>query len=174
MRAILEKIKTKQLKAECSIVISDRVAKGLDVAAQMGFHTLLIDRSQFRDRTAHELEIVSILREHQVELVVCAGYLRIIGDNLLKAYPNRILNIHPSLLPSFPGLRAQKQALEHGVKITGCTIHLVDPGVDTGKILAQVAVPILPDDDEKKLSARILHVEHENYWRAIADYIKGA
>ena len=128
---------------------------------------MVIDNRKFKDKNTYELEIVKVLKEHKVELVCLAGYMRIIGPVLLEHFRGKMINIHPSLLPSFPGLRAQRQALEHGVKVSGVTVHFVDEGCDTGPIIVQNAVPVLENDTEETLSERILEQEHKIYPQAI-------
>jgi phosphoribosylglycinamide formyltransferase-1 len=172
MRALLEKIRQGKLRAECSLVISDREAKGLEVARAMGFKAELIRKKKEESRESFDLRLAERIKKETPTLVVCAGYLRILTAPMLSAFPQRILNIHPSLLPAFPGLNAQKQALDYGVKVTGCTIHLVDAGVDTGKILAQGVVPVLENDTEETLSRRILKLEHSLYWRTVQAYLE--
>jgi phosphoribosylglycinamide formyltransferase-1 len=154
--------------SEVAVVISDQAdAPGLARAAELGLPTQVIEKKG-RKRADHDAEIVASLRAHGVELVCLAGYMRLLSPAFIAAYRGRILNIHPSLLPAFPGLHAQRQALAHGVKITGCTVHLVDEGLDTGPILAQAAVPVLDGDTEETLSARILEQEHQLYIGAMA------
>jgi len=174
MRALLEKIREGRLRAECSLVISDREAGagGLAVARAMGFKAELIQKRKEESREAFDRRLAERIKKENPTLVVCAGYLRILSEPMLAAFPQRIVNIHPSLLPAFPGLRAQKQALDYGVKVTGCTIHLVDAGVDTGRILAQGVVPVLAKDTEETLSRRILKAEHDLYWRTVQKYLE--
>ena len=151
-----------------AIVVSDQVnAKGLDLAKERGLKAVVIARGS-RAREEHDRAIVTALREHEVDLVCLAGYMRLLSPYLLSAYHNRILNIHPSLLPAFPGLDAQRQALEHGAKFSGCTVHFVDQTLDGGPIIAQRIVPVLDDDTEETLSARILDEEHKLYAEALA------
>jgi len=153
--------------AEIAIVISDKTdARGLELAKERGIETLTVARKG-RNREEHEREIIAVLRRHQVDLVCLAGYLRLLSPCFIEAFPKRILNIHPSLLPSFPGLDAQRQALEHGVKVSGCTVHFVDETLDGGPIIAQRAVPVLEGDTVETLSARILEQEHELYAEAL-------
>ncbi|MFQ5601345.1 MAG: phosphoribosylglycinamide formyltransferase, partial [Candidatus Krumholzibacteriia bacterium] len=144
-------------------------AAALALAAGRGLPVLCVDPGPLRARLqeAAQRQLVDFLRSHQVDLVCLAGFMRIIGGVLLDAYPAAILNIHPSLLPSFPGLDAPRQALEHGVKTSGCTVHLVDAGVDSGPIVVQAAVPVHDDDTRDTLAARILEREHEIYPRAV-------
>ncbi|GAB4438334.1 MAG: phosphoribosylglycinamide formyltransferase [Turneriella sp.] len=172
MRALLEKIREGKLRAQCTLVLSDREAKGLAVARSLGFNAELLPKKKEESREAFDRRLAERIRKENPALIVCAGYLRILSEPMLAAFPQRILNIHPSLLPAFPGLRSQKQALDYGVKVTGCTIHLVDAGVDTGKILAQGVVPVLAKDTEETLSRRILKAEHDLYWRTVQKYLE--
>lgn len=153
--------------AEIVVVISDKAeAAGLRLASERGIETLAIERKG-RTREQHEQEIVAALRERRIDLVCLAGYMRLLSPCFIHAFRHGILNIHPSLLPSFPGLDAQRQALEHGVKFTGCTVHFVDETLDGGPIIAQRVVPVLPGDTVATLSARILEQEHELYAEAV-------
>ena len=173
MDAILKKIEDKKLKVQVGLVFSDKPkAPGLLLAKKRGYSTATFSPSDFESREIYEQYLTNTLIKKNVQWVICAGYMRILHKPILKAFPNKIINIHPSLLPSFPGLSAQKQALKYGVKYTGCTIHFVDEGIDTGKIIAQKIVPILPKDTEKTLSLRILKEEHNLYWKVIKDLIK--
>lgn len=172
MRAVLEAIQAGNLAAECSLVLSDREAPGLEVARKLGIRAELFPKNKTETREAFDRRLAERLAKENPVLIVCAGYLKIITKPLITAFPKRIVNIHPSLLPAFPGLKAQRQALDYGVKVTGCTVHLVDEGVDTGKILAQTAVPVQKGDTEETLSRRILKAEHELYWRTIGAYLK--
>ena len=148
------------------VVISDRAdAAGLAKASERGVETIVIERNG-RTRAEHDAEIAGELRNRGVELVCLAGYMRLLSPEFIRAFPDRILNIHPSLLPSFPGLDAQRQALEHGVKVTGCTVHFVDEHLDSGAIILQKAVEVRSDDTVETLSARILEVEHTAYVEA--------
>jgi phosphoribosylglycinamide formyltransferase 1 len=154
--------------AELAIVISDKPgARGLELAAQRGIETRVIER-RGRTREEHEQEIIALLRERDVDLVCLAGYMRLLSPCFVEAFRGRILNIHPSLLPSFPGLDAQRQALEHGVKVSGCTVHFVDETLDGGPIILQRTVPVMEGDTEETLSARILEQEHQLYPEAVA------
>jgi len=154
--------------AEVAIVVSDKAdAHGLDLAKERGIETRVVER-RGRNRKEHEREIISVLREHEVDLVCLAGYMRLLSPCFIEAFKKRILNIHPSLLPAFPGLDAQRQALEHGVKMSGCTVHFVDETLDGGPIIAQRAVPVLEGDTVESLSARILEQEHKLYPEAVA------
>lgn len=169
MLALLDAIASGQLpNAEIGIVISDHPeARGLELATQRGVKTLIIPRSG-RTREQHDAEIVARLKEHEVELVCLAGYMRILSSGFIDSYAGRVLNIHPSLLPAFPGLAAQRQALDHGVKWSGCTVHFVDETLDGGPIVMQAIVPVSDDDTEETLSARILEEEHKLYPEAVA------
>lgn len=153
---------------EIVAVISDKKdARGLERAHTFGLSAYSVSPGRFKSKNEYEMHLVKILREKRVDLVCLAGYMRIVGVELLSAFKNRILNIHPALLPSFPGLHAQKQAFEYGVKITGCTVHFIDSGIDTGPIVLQEPVKVLEGDDEESLSKRILSVEHKIYSQAI-------
>ncbi|MDO4539927.1 MAG: phosphoribosylglycinamide formyltransferase [Syntrophomonadaceae bacterium] len=172
--AIQEAILSGKLKAQIAVLVSDQQGSPvLRRAEQYGIPTRCFDMKAFADRAAYETAIVECLREHAVELVALAGYMRIVGPVLLQAYPQRIVNIHPALLPAFPGMHAQRQAVEYGVKISGCTIHLVDEGVDTGPVILQAAVPVLPGDDEERLATRILVEEHKLYPRVLQYFAEG-
>jgi phosphoribosylglycinamide formyltransferase 1 len=153
---------------EIAVVISNRGdAPGIAAARQRGLTALAIEANG-RKRADHDAGILAALREYRVDLVCLAGYLRLLSPEFVRAFPNRILNIHPSLLPAFPGLDAQKQALEYGVQFSGCTVHFVDEELDHGVIVLQRVVAVLPGEDEHSLSARILEQEHQAYSEAIA------
>jgi phosphoribosylglycinamide formyltransferase-1 len=153
---------------EIAAVISDKKeARGLGRALQLGLNAYHVSPRELKPKEMYESKILEILNSHQVELVCLAGYMRIVGETLLSGYKGRIMNIHPALLPAFPGLYAQKQALDYGVKISGCTVHFVDPGVDTGPIILQKAVQVKENDSEAALAQRILAEEHRLYSRAI-------
>ena len=154
--------------AEVAVVISDRKnAAGLDLAKERGIETTVIERGD-RSRLEHEREIISALSERETDLVCLAGYMRILSPEFVKAFRGRILNIHPSLLPSFPGLDVQRQVIAHGVKVSGCTVHFVDESLDGGPIIAQAAVPVLDNDTPDTLAARILVEEHLLYQKAVS------
>jgi phosphoribosylglycinamide formyltransferase-1 len=154
--------------AEVAIVISDKAgARGIEIAKERGIETRVVER-RGRNREEHEREIISVLHEHRVDLVCLAGYMRLLSPCFIEAFKHRILNIHPSLLPAFPGLDAQRQALEHGVKVSGCTVHFVDETLDGGPIIAQRAVPVMEGDTVEMLSTRILQEEHKLYPAAVA------
>lgn len=172
--AIAEQIKIGELEAEIAIVISNRPeARGLAVAQERGIPAVCIP-SKGLDREEYDRMLLDELKKHQVEIVCLAGYLRLLSATFIRQYPNRILNIHPSLLPAFPGLDAQHQALHHGVKITGCTVHFVDENLDAGPIILQTAVPVVDGDTVDTLSARILRQEHHLYSEALRMVLEGA
>jgi len=154
-------------------VISNRNnAPGIAAARSLGFATQVIE-AKGRQRAEHDAEIIAALQAHQVDLVCLAGYMRLLSAEFVRAFPQRILNIHPSLLPAFPGLDAQSQALAHGVSVSGCTVHFVDEELDHGVIVLQKTVPVLPEDDETALAARILAQEHVAYTEAITRVLSG-
>jgi phosphoribosylglycinamide formyltransferase-1 len=168
LQAIITAIAAKRLDAAISVVVSNRAdAAGLARAREAGIETILVDRRRHADRDAFDRAIAGELRERNVDLVCLAGFMRLIGAPLLDVFPNRILNIHPSLLPAFPGLDAQRQALEHGVGVSGATVHIVNSELDAGPIVLQTAVPVLDNDTVDTLSARILIEEHRIYPEAI-------
>ncbi|MFY9556267.1 MAG: phosphoribosylglycinamide formyltransferase [Blastocatellia bacterium] len=168
MVALLDAIREGRLDAEPAVVISNvDSAAGLVKARERGVDTLVISH-RGRNREEHDNEIVAELKHRDVALVCLAGYMRLLGPTFLRSFENRILNIHPSLLPAFPGIDAQRQALEHGVKITGCTVHIVDEDLDHGPIVMQRAVEVLDGDTVETLSARILEEEHRIYPEAVA------
>ena len=172
--AIAEAIAQGRLEqAEIAVVISNRGnAPGIAAARSGGFATQVIE-ARGRQRAEHDAEIVASLQAHQVDLVCLAGYMRLLSAEFVRAFPQRILNIHPSLLPAFPGLDAQRQALAYGVTVSGCTVHFVDEELDHGVIVLQKIVPVLPEDDEPTLAARILAQEHMAYTEAIARVLSG-
>jgi phosphoribosylglycinamide formyltransferase-1 len=173
LQAILDAIAEGSLDARVRVVISNRAAAlGLARAEEAGVPTVVLNHKDYPDRPSFDAALATALRDAGVSWVVLAGFMRIVTSALLDAFPSRVLNIHPSLLPAFPGVSAQAQALAHGARITGCTVHLADAGTDTGPILAQAAVPIRDDDTEETLSERLLRREHElllHALRAIAD-----
>ena len=159
--------------AEIALVVSDQAnAAGLQRADERGMKTVTIERDG-RTREEHDRAIVAALQEHQVELVCLAGYMRLLSDYFIAAFRNRILNIHPSLLPAFPGLNVHARVLEHGVKWGGCTVHFVDESLDGGPIIAQQIVPVCDDDTEETLAARVLEQEHQLYTEALALIVSG-
>jgi phosphoribosylglycinamide formyltransferase 1 len=166
--AIADNIANGKLTAEIAIVLSNREdAGGIEAARLRGLRTAILP-SQGRKREEHDLAVVKLLRDAGVELVVLAGYMRLLSPWFVQQFPGKILNIHPSLLPAFPGLEAQKQALAYGVQVSGCTVHFVDEHLDHGAIVLQKTVPVLPADDERALAERILVQEHLAYSEAIA------
>jgi phosphoribosylglycinamide formyltransferase-1 len=172
-RAILERIRDGSLCAEARVVISDVFdARILDVARTFGVPNAYVPPGKFRTRLEPEAEhaLVEMLRDAAVELVVLAGFMRVLKTPMLQGFPHRIVNIHPSLLPKYPGLEAWKQALAAGDTVTGCTVHYVDEGIDSGDIIAQREVPILPNDTPDTLHARIQAAEHELYPEALAQF----
>jgi phosphoribosylglycinamide formyltransferase-1 len=171
--AIADSIQAGKLRAEIAIVISNRAdAPGLDAAKRRGLNAQLIP-SKGRIREEHDAEVIAALKHAQVDLICLAGYMRLLSPDFIRAFPNRIVNIHPSLLPGFPGMDAQKQALEYGVKVTGCTVHFVDEHLDHGAIILQKTVPVFDGDDVHTLSARILEQEHTAYSEAIGLLLSG-
>src|SRR5450631_2385041 len=159
--------------AQVAIVIANREgAQGIDRAEARGIPTLVLP-SRGLEREAYDRQVVAALREHKVDLVCLAGYMRLLSPYFVQAFPQRILNIHPSLLPAFPGLEAQRQALEYGVKFSGCTVHFVNEDLDAGSIVAQAIVPIEPGDTPETLSARILAQEHRIYTEAVQLVLSG-
>jgi len=171
--AIAQNVAGGRIDAQIAIVISNRPeARGLEIARERGLPHISIP-SKGLDRTIYDGMLVEELKMHAVDLVCLAGYMRLLSAGFIREFAGRVLNIHPSLLPAFPGLDAQHQALEHGVKITGCTVHFVDEYLDAGPIIVQAAVPVLDDDSVETLSARILKEEHRVYSEAIRLVLSG-
>jgi phosphoribosylglycinamide formyltransferase 1 len=171
--AIADNVASGKLDANIAVVISNRAdAPGIESARRRGLEALVVP-SKGKPREQHDREVVATLREHQVDLVCLAGYMRLLSPWFVQQFPNRILNIHPALLPAFPGLEAQKQAFDYGVKVSGCTVHFVDADLDHGAILVQKVVPVLDTDDEHTLAARILEQEHIAYTEAIRMVLEG-
>jgi phosphoribosylglycinamide formyltransferase-1 len=174
LQAIIDAIGDGRLNARIAVVISNRAdAYGLERARAAGIDTLVRDHKGWPSRDAYEAVLVEDLRARNVRVVCLAGFMRLLGATFVNAFPNRILNIHPALLPSFPGLHAQRQALEHGVRFSGATVHLVDTSLDAGPIVLQAVVPVFTDDTEDSLSARILAEEHRIYPEAIGRILDG-
>jgi phosphoribosylglycinamide formyltransferase-1 len=174
LQAILDAIAGGRLDARVRLVISNKPGVGaLDRAERAGVPSRVIAHRDHPSREAFDQELVAALNEAGATWIVLAGFMRVLTPVFLDAYKGRILNIHPALLPSFPGVNAQRQALEHGVKVTGCTVHFVDAGVDTGRIIAQRAVPVLDGDDEASLSQRIHAAEHELLVSVLVDIAAG-
>ena len=171
--AIADNIASGKLDANIAVVISNRAdAPGIVSARSRGLKALVIE-SKGKERQQHDREIVAALKEAQVDLIVLAGYMRLLSPWFCQQFPNRILNIHPSLLPAFPGLDSQKQAFDYGVKVSGCTVHFVDEALDHGAIILQKTVPVLDTDDDHALATRILEQEHIAYSEAIRIVLEG-
>ena len=171
--AIARSIRQSRLDAEIAVVIANRPeAPGLELARSLGLNAVCLP-SKGIDREAFDRQLIAELRRNSAELVILAGYMRLLSGVFIREFPERILNIHPSLLPAFPGLDAQHQALEHGVKFSGCTVHFVDEALDAGPIVKQAVVPVLDGDTVDTLSARILAEEHRIYTEAIAIVLSG-
>ena len=174
LQAIIEAVKENKIEGRIGIVISDsRDAFALKRAKQNNIETQYINFKSFKDREDYDKKIMECLKEKNVDLVVLAGYMRILSPFFINAYKNKIMNIHPALLPSFPGLHVQRQAVEYGVKVSGCTVHFVDEGLDSGPIIIQRAVEVKEDDTEETLTKRILKEEHQIYPQAIQLFSQG-
>lgn len=172
--AIHDAIVRGELEAEIVCVISNRPnAPGIERAQALGLPTHVVDHRAFESRVAHEAEVLSILGNARPDFIALAGYMRLLSPAFIAAYPMRIINIHPSLLPAFPGVDAQAQAVAYGVKISGCTVHFVDENLDAGPIIVQRAVEVRPDDDASTLAARILEEEHAAYVEALVKLATG-
>jgi phosphoribosylglycinamide formyltransferase-1 len=172
--AIVEAIERGDLNAEIKLIISDKEnALVLKKGEDRKIPALCVKPEDFTEAVAYERRLIETFRSAEVELVALAGYMRLIGVEFINSFPYRIVNIHPALLPSFRGLHAQRQALEAGVRFSGCTVHMVDQGMDTGPIILQAVVPVDKDDDEESLANRILEEEHKIYWRALRLYCEG-
>ena len=168
LQAIMDSIDREELDAHLSIVISNtKDAMALKRAEKHEIKTIFIDPSNYSSSKEYDKALVLKLKEFSIDLICLAGYMRILGEEIIQTFEKKIINIHPSLLPAFPGLNAQKQAINHGVKFSGCTVHFVDSGVDSGPIILQTVVPVYDNDDEKSLSKRILEQEHYLYPKAI-------
>jgi len=174
LQAIIDAIERGEIDAEIKIVISDREdAYALKRAEKHNIEHMFIDPKNYKTREEYDKRLVEELKKRDVELVCLAGFMRLLSPYFISQYKNKIMNIHPALLPSFPGLNAQKQALEYGVKFSGCTVHFVDEGCDTGPIIIQAVVPVFDNDTVETLSERILKEEHRIYPKAIWAYSKG-
>jgi phosphoribosylglycinamide formyltransferase-1 len=172
MMALVKAAQSGQLDADIRLVLSNKAdAPGLQFAKQMNIPTKVLSHRDFPDRESFDKALVEAVEASGAQVVVLAGFMRVLTSTFLSKFPNRVLNIHPALLPSFPGMHAQRQAIEYGVKIAGCTVHIVDEGTDTGPILAQAALEVLKDDDENSLSARILELENRLYPSALQTFI---
>lgn len=173
-QAIIDEIESKRLNAEIVLLITDNPsAFAIERAKKHGIEYLVMRPKEYSSKDDYFIKIAEELKKRDVGLVVLAGFMRIVRKPLIDAFPNRIMNIHPALLPAFPGLHGQRQALEYGVKISGCTVHFVDEGMDTGPIIIQAAVPVFQDDTEDTLSERILRFEHKIYPEAIRLFSEG-
>jgi phosphoribosylglycinamide formyltransferase-1 len=174
LQSIIDAVADGRLDARIAVVVSNRAdAAGLQRARDAGIEALHLPARDYADRNAYDRALADLLTARGVELVCLAGFMRLVGDPLLGAFPNRILNIHPSLLPAFPGLDAQRQALEHGVRVTGATVHFVNTDLDDGPIVLQTAVPVLDGDTVETLAARVLVEEHRLYPEAISLVLEG-
>jgi phosphoribosylglycinamide formyltransferase-1 len=174
LQAIIDSIEKGHIKnAAVNLVISNKAdAYALERARNYGIAGVFLD-SEGLGKAEYDKKILSVLKEHDIDLLLLAGYFRLLGDEIIETYRNRVLNIHPSLLPAFKGLHAQRQAFEYGVKVTGCTVHFVDEGLDSGPIILQSCVPVLSGDTEKTLTARILEKEHVIYPEAVRLFVEG-
>ena len=174
LQSILAAVESGDISAPVGVVLTDKPdAKALERAEKAGIPHFCVDRKQYADKQTFEEALVEKLREHGVTLVILAGFMRILSPYFVHAFPGRILNIHPSLLPSFGGAHAHRDVLAYGVKVSGCTIHFVDEGMDSGPIILQTAVPVLDSDDEDTLAARVLEQEHKLYPKAISLFLNG-
>ena len=174
LQSIIDNIEKGSLKATIKIVISNNPdAFGITRAKKHGIPFVVLKNGDFKSKEDFDSELIKVLKENNVDLVILAGFMRIISPAFLKAFPQKVLNIHPALLPSFPGLHGQKQAFDYGVKFSGCTVHFVDEGVDTGPIIIQSVVPVIDGDTEETLAARILKEEHKIYPQAIQFFADG-
>jgi len=174
LQAVIDAIEAKKIKAEIAVVISNVPdVAALDRAKKHGIKAVVIDSSEHKDKSSYEKQIIKALEDNNVGLVCLAGYMKLLSSELVHHFKGKIMNIHPALLPAFPGLHVQKKALDHGVKYSGCTVHFVDEGCDTGPIILQAVVPVLDSDTEETLSARILEQEHKIYPEAIRLFSEG-
>jgi phosphoribosylglycinamide formyltransferase 1 len=173
LQAIIDRIESGEISAEIACVISNKSdAFALTRAARHGIPVVVHENARFPERRSYDAATVAILRSHKVDLVILAGFMRVLTDVMVDAFPNAIMNIHPALLPSFPGLHAQQQALDYGVRYSGCTVHFVDCGTDTGPVILQSVVPVEQDDTEETLSARIQKAEHQTFAAAIKLFVE--
>ncbi len=174
LQVIIDRIEAGEISAEIVCVISNKAgAYALTRAQAHGIPVIVHENINFSDRQSYDAETVSILRSYKVDLVILAGFMRILTDVMVNAFPHAIMNIHPALLPSFPGLHAQQQALDYGVRYSGCTVHFVDSGTDTGPIILQSVVPVEQNDTEETLSTRIQRAEHKTFIEAIRLFVDG-
>lgn len=174
LQAIIDRIESGEIHAEVACVISNKAdAYALTRATRHGIPVVVHENHRFSKRQEYDAETVAILKSYNVELVILAGFMRILTEVMVNAFPHAIMNIHPALLPAFPGLHAQQQALDYGVRYSGCTVHFVDTGTDTGPIIMQTVVPVEQDDTEETLSARIQKAEHQTFAAAIKLFVEG-
>ncbi|MFH1136807.1 MAG: phosphoribosylglycinamide formyltransferase [Pseudomonadota bacterium] len=174
LQSIIDHIEAGNIPASIAVVISNQPeAHGLVRAEKHGIENLLVNHRNFPSRESFDARLVEILREREVDLVVLAGFMRLLSREFLKAFPDRVMNIHPALLPSFPGTHVWGDQIRHGVKFSGCTVHFVDEGMDTGPIIIQAVVPVLDEDDDEALAARILRQEHRIYPQAVKLFAEG-
>ncbi len=174
LQAIIDAVSSKKIKAEIAVVISNVPGvAALERAKKHGIKAVVIDGREHGDKSSYEKQVIKTLEENDVGLVCLAGYMKLLSPEFVKRFSGRIMNIHPALLPAFPGLHVQRKALEYGVKVSGCTVHFVDEDCDTGPIIIQAAVPVLDDDTEETLSARILEQEHRIYPEAVRLFAEG-
>ncbi|HNR51185.1 MAG TPA: phosphoribosylglycinamide formyltransferase [Deltaproteobacteria bacterium] len=174
LQSIMDACESSAVDAEVVVVISNvDGAYALERARKKSIPTEVVPHGDYPDRDAYDRELVRILRSHRVDLVVLAGFMRVLTPGFLEEFPERVMNIHPALLPSFPGLGVRLKAIEYGVRFSGCTVHFVDAGVDTGPIIIQAVVPVYPDDTEEELKDRILALEHKIYPKAIQLFAQG-
>jgi phosphoribosylglycinamide formyltransferase 1 len=174
LQAIIDAVSSKKIKAEIAVVISNVPgAAALERAMKHGIKAVVIDGREHSDRSSYDKQVIKTLEENKVGLVCLAGYMKLLSPELVQHFRGHIMNIHPALLPAFPGLHVQRKALEYGVKFSGCTVHFVDEGCDTGPIIIQAVVPVLDDDTEESLSARILNEEHRIYPEAVRLFSEG-
>jgi phosphoribosylglycinamide formyltransferase-1 len=168
MKSIVVASKRGVIAADVAVVLSNRTnAEGLEFARSENIETVILPHKAYPEREDYDRKVVEILKERQIDLVCLAGFMRLLSSVFVQAFPNRIMNIHPALLPSFPGLHAQKQAAEYGVKISGCTVHFVDEGLDSGPIILQKTIEVKTNDTEESLSERLLPIEHSTYVEAV-------
>mgnify|MGYP005844074389 CR=1 FL=1 len=173
-QAIIDAAESGRLPAQVVVVVSDKAgAQVLERARRHGIPAVFVDFTAYPSKEEYEKAVLGVLRRHEVELVCLAGYMRLVGRVLLEAFPNRIMNIHPALLPAFRGLHAQRQAWEYGVRFSGCTVHFVDEGMDTGPVILQAVVPVFQHDTPETLAARILEQEHRIYVEAVRLFAEG-
>jgi phosphoribosylglycinamide formyltransferase 1 len=174
LQSIIDNIEKGALKATINIVISNNpLAFGITRAQKHGLPVIVVKQEDFKTRDDFDAELIRILKNHEIDLIVLAGFMRILTPDFLKAFPQKIINIHPSLLPAFPGIHGQKKAFDYGVKFSGCTVHFVEENIDSGPIIIQSVVPVLEDDTEESLAVRILNEEHRIYPQAIQFFAAG-